>query len=429
MNSNFRAMTDRLGTSLRCLLLTGVSAASISGCGGVLYGGQDNTFRAALDGDVASIDAYYSSGDRSLATDFSGRTLFHWHAAQGNEYGVRAAIDSGLPVDLLLQPANAVGNVYKNRLAVDRQEDATPLYLAVQQGHREMGRVLIDAGADPLVRTRDGSTTLIAAAHSADAALIDRLLALGVDPNATNSAEDTALIVAAWGEDLPDSAFHLMGVPTGRSPSAILVDSEDAVRSLLAAGALVNAQNRRGETGLYRGAQNGQIGAARLLLDSGADIDHVTSEGRSAMMMAAAAGHIDVVALLAERGAQPMIVETRIFDFRAVSIVYALFADRMAQAGDRQRGMEYREISERYAEIYAFLTTRPDSPYLEQSIVVSYAYEPERGFTCVAAYGRLRAVRVYREEGGLTMNASFFDDSDDMMSVADCSRSVGGAER
>ena len=207
------------------------------------------------------------------------------------------------------------------------------------------------------------------------------------------------------------------------------MDSEDAVRSLLAAGALVNAQNRRGETGLYRGAQNGQIGAVRLLLDSGADIDHVTSEGRSAMMMAAAAGHNDVVALLAERGARPMIVESRIFDFRAVALVYALFADRMEQEGDRQRGMEYRDISDRYAEIYTFLTTRPDSPYFDESVVVSYAYEPERGFTCVAAYGRLRAVRVYREEGELTMNASFFDDSSDMMSVGDCSRDIGGAPR
>src|SRR5688500_17243110 len=77
-------------------------------------------------------------------------------------------------------------------------DGTTALHWAVEQDDVEMADVLIRAGARVALRTREGVTPLQLAAINGSAAMIDRLLKAGADPNgALTPAGDTAWMMAS----------------------------------------------------------------------------------------------------------------------------------------------------------------------------------------------------------------------------------------
>ncbi len=85
---------------------------------------------------------------------------------------------------------------------------------------------------------------------------------------------------------------------------AVMRQDHEAVRSLLAAGADVNAPRGDGMTALHWAARHGDAAAARRLLGAGADPEAVTRLGRhTPLHVASRAGHVAVVAALLEHRA------------------------------------------------------------------------------------------------------------------------------
>lgn len=78
----------------------------------------------------------------------------------------------------------------------------------------------------------------------------------------------------------------------------------EAVQVLLAAGALVEAEDRRGETPLFFSAGK-PLRLAQNLLAGGANPNHRNSLGDTPLFAAADAGAVDLVRLLVEAGADP----------------------------------------------------------------------------------------------------------------------------
>ena len=85
--------------------------------------------------------------------------------------------------------------------------------------------------------------------------------------------------------------------------AAIEKDDLDAVKALLAAGADVNAKDKRGWTPLMQAASDGETDIAEALLASGASVNAKTDDGRTALTLAVFGGCLDTIRGLLAAGA------------------------------------------------------------------------------------------------------------------------------
>ena len=132
-------------------------------------------------------------------------------------------------------------------------------------------------------------TILAYAASTPASAFVDRLLALGSDPNSVDRYGHTPLYAACNG-----------------------AGNVDIVRGLLAAGADPNiADNVKRCTPLHMCARRGHVDAATVLLDNRADIEAVDINGQTPLRRAVNCRKREIVRLLIERGANVDAVDKR----------------------------------------------------------------------------------------------------------------------
>ena len=138
-------------------------------------------------------------------------------------------------------------------------------------------RTLLAGHADVNVRSEDGSTALLWAAHWNDVQTAELLVRAGADANAANDLRMTPLVQAC----------------TNASGALVAL--------LLNAGARPNSPVATGETPLMTCARSGDVAAVRLLLGRGAEVNATEpTQHQTALMWAAAERHVDVVQTLIE---------------------------------------------------------------------------------------------------------------------------------
>jgi ankyrin repeat protein len=138
--------------------------------------------------------------------------------------------------------------------------------------------------ADIEARDPRGATPLMHAAAFGNLETLRTLIDAGVDVNASNDSNATALLWAA------------------RNP--------DKARLLIERGANPNAQSKQGRTPLMIASMHGGGSAiVALLLSKGADVNVRDRFGVSALNLAAWAGHVDIMRLLLAKGADPNVAD------------------------------------------------------------------------------------------------------------------------
>jgi uncharacterized protein len=152
---------------------------------------------------------------------------------------------------------------------------------AAMHGDRASVRALIDKKADVNTAQVDGTTALHWAIRSDDLEMTEMLLKAGARASAANQAGATPMLLAAMNGN-----------------AAIL-------NRLMQAGADPNAPiSQTGDTPLMIAARTGTIDAVRVLLDHGAKVNvKETWGGTTALMWAVSERHPDVARLLLDRGA------------------------------------------------------------------------------------------------------------------------------
>jgi uncharacterized protein len=217
-------------------------------------------------------------------------------------------------------------------------DGTTALHWVVRADDAELADLLIFAGAKVTAANRDGVTPLQLAAINGSAAMLQKLVRAGADPNAPLTPyQDTALMMASrtgvpaaikilleaggqvnaketWGGTTP-----LMWAVAERHPAAVKV--------LLDAGAEVNvrsnfvrALNGRGFEGrtplaaqaeqqpeefasgwltpLMFAAREGDLESARLLMAAGADVNALAADGKNALGLAIFNGNYELASYL-----------------------------------------------------------------------------------------------------------------------------------
>uniref|UniRef100_T1IU24 Uncharacterized protein n=1 Tax=Strigamia maritima TaxID=126957 RepID=T1IU24_STRMM len=152
---------------------------------------------------------------------------------------------------------------------------STPLMESAQEGHLDLVRYLLDAGASVHAQTQTGDTALTYACENGHTDVADLLLEAGADLEHESEGGRTPLMKAA-------RAGHLC-----------------TVQFLISRGADVNRQTTNNDhTPLSLACAGGHLAVVELLLAQGADPAHQLKDNSTMLIEASKGGHIGVAQLL-----------------------------------------------------------------------------------------------------------------------------------
>jgi uncharacterized protein len=256
-----------------------------------LSGGESALMTAARTGIPEPVEALIAHGADVNAKERKGQTALMWAAAEGN---VKV-------VDLLL----AAGADYR----AAQPSGYTPLFFAVREGRIEVVKALLKAGIDVNETMHQqkkpsgkdaaaGTSSLILAIENGHFDLAVALLEAGADPNDERTGY-TPLHTITWVRR-PNLGDGDDGNPPPIGSGKM--NSLQFVRALVAHGANVNAQLKRGPNGgkgalgrpgatpFLMAAFTADVPLMKTLLDLGADPLLSNNEGCTPLLAAAGAG-------------------------------------------------------------------------------------------------------------------------------------------
>jgi ankyrin repeat protein len=309
-------------------------------------GGREETplHLAADSGDAASVKLLLAAGARVNARNFQDSTPLYVAADGSSPEVVALLLKAGAEIDargvggntpLLNAMSNGSGQpartITELLLAAGADPNAsggygTPLTAAVSWGRSLLIQPLLDAGADPRLRSDYAGSALEVAREAGNAELVTLF-------ESAKPAAQRKLAPAA--EKLtPDQArTQLLKLGFERTDGDFLLDRIDsrdkrAVQLLLAAGTTPKAMDQFGRTAMKLAIDSEDRELVQWLLDAGADPNDPGkmvvqgAELREAPIVSAvASGNAEITQLLLERGAKP---DTKTISGRNALMIAAL---------------------------------------------------------------------------------------------------------
>lgn len=228
----------------------------------------------------------YNLDDNETAEAFA-RSIYHKVCSSGSNQSPRSvAFDIGKTQNLQDGQMNRTLEVSKvhqdsnenaNEDCLFGKDKNSALHLAIKNRRNAAALKLIEYGANPIHRNRNGVTPLMLAAQKGDLDVTIALLEYGANPCESNGHSSALIQACHFG--------HF-----------------DVVKILLEKGALVNQRNQTGTTALMRACQEGHTHIVKLLISYDADVECKNQDGMNALILASRRGHLDVVRSLLQIG-------------------------------------------------------------------------------------------------------------------------------
>ena len=220
-----------------------------------------------------AINVFLNVGADPNVTDTDDNTWLHYAARNYRCSEILQAIVShGVDV-------NATNN-----------KNATALLIACEKGNKNTINVLLNAGADPNITDDYGYTWLHYAAQNVRCTeVLQTVISHGVDVNATNKYNKTALIKACESGNTYaiDVLFNAGADPnisdehgdTWLHYAARSYQSTEVLQAVISHGVGVNATNKNNETALIIACERGNKDDINVLLNAGADPNIAAADG------------------------------------------------------------------------------------------------------------------------------------------------------
>ncbi|WP_025763305.1 ankyrin repeat domain-containing protein [Dyadobacter tibetensis] len=254
---------------------------------------------AANRGNVEIMEYLVSKGAKDNVVDSHGSTALNFAAGGGQTntkvYEICLANGANLQKDVNHDGANAL------LIAVANDKDLT------------LTKYFMSKGLDLKSVDASGANAFSYAARAGNIDLLNKLKAMGVEPNGT------AMLMAARGSRRGANTLDVYQYleKQGLKPGIIGENGQNALHSIvrragqdeiiqyfLSKGLDVNQADEDGNTVLMSAAEsNGDLATLKLLLPKVKNINHTNAQGVSALMLATKSNSAEVVDYLIEKGA------------------------------------------------------------------------------------------------------------------------------
>ncbi|PWU06070.1 MAG: hypothetical protein C5B51_13105 [Terriglobia bacterium] len=256
---------------------------------------------AARTGNLAAVKLLVEHGAQVNAREtLRQTTAIMWAAEQDHADIVRYLAASGADVNAqsaINEPKKRYGVNYKGTEA--KTGGLNSLVLAAREGALGSLAALIDAKADVNKRTGDGSTAMLVAIQNGHYDIARYLLEHGADPNLANEKGWNPLYLAVKHRNIETGTIPVPNANQALDFIKMLLDhGADTNQRLKANTEIRNGQratwlNEAGATPFLRAALCGDIEVMRLLLAHGADPKITTEDHTTPLMAAAGVGYSD----------------------------------------------------------------------------------------------------------------------------------------
>ncbi|CAC5399298.1 Putative ankyrin repeat protein L93 [Mytilus coruscus] len=193
-----------------------------------------------------------------------------------------------------------------------RNNETTPLIVAVNEGLTEIVRILLDKGADYNKCGSDGWSSVMIACRVGHTYIVRMFLDKGADyDKCNNNGWSPVMSACRYGHTeivrmlIDKGADYNKCDNDGWSSimSACCKGHTEIVRMLLDKGADYNKCDNNGVSPLIRAIMYEHNEIVRMLLDKGAAFDECSNNGWSPVMSACRVGHTEIVRMLLDKGA------------------------------------------------------------------------------------------------------------------------------
>ncbi|CAE7379822.1 ANK1 [Symbiodinium sp. CCMP2592] len=249
--------------------------------------------------------------DFTMADNHGASPLF-LACQEGKASCARFLLDRCGHEKLCVSPDDAEEQVWVDFVDRPLNSEATPLYVASQNGHHGNVQILIEHRCDVNKATRDKATPLFIASQMGFDAIVDELIQAKAEVDTPNNTGATPLFIASQNERLEiakkliDLRANVNSETTGGATPMYIAaqkDNKDVAELLFERGAEVNTQAQDGATPMLIAAQNGNLSTVKFLLSLDvAKKDLCMHSGASPVFVSAQNNHLEVVKALVQHG-------------------------------------------------------------------------------------------------------------------------------